>query len=118
MNTNIKKALLTTTLLVANLPVFAEYCDVGEQIRHLKYRIERGIDDGRLTPREVRLLEEERSEVRYLANELRDDRYISAADCDVLVDRIENLHNRITNLKHNDRIDQDYKYDYYGRRRW
>lgn len=95
--------------MAITMPVDAARCGLRERVDRIERRIDRGIDSGRLTPREVRWLEHQRSRIRMLARELREDGYMSARDCHVLEQRVDDLEDSVSRLKRNDRANDDWR---------
>jgi len=80
---------------------------IQERQRKQASRIERGIDKGQLTRREIKKLKREQ---RHLAKEIRHYKRhnrLSYQDRHVLIERMDHVSDRIRGLKHNDRYVQN-----------
>jgi hypothetical protein len=100
------KTMTLAVLIVGISPVSADVCGLRGQMRDIERRIDRGAEDGRLTPREVRRLEREQREIKELARDLRSDGRMSDNDCDILTKRVDRLSGKVRYLKHNDRVEE------------
>jgi ribosomal protein S15P/S13E len=118
MQSFIKTLLFATLTAGAILPVYADSCGLRDQMDRIERRIERGVDHGRLTPREARRLNRERRSIWRLSRELRDDGILSDNDCAILSRRVDRLDEHVRELKHNGRGRSDYDYGYRRNRDW
>ena len=79
------------------------------------WRIQRGIDDGSLTPREVKKLRRGTRQIERLERMALADGDLHPREVDVLLDSLDDLSDRIYHAKHNDRL--RYKADRKKKRR-
>lgn len=115
------KTLLTSMLFIATaLPAYAaDRCGLRDDLRSIERRIDRGLDSGKLTRREVRWLRQEKREIRELYRDLKSDGRTSRRDCRIIARNVRKLKNRVRRLKHNDIRSYDSYYERdrdYGRR--
>jgi hypothetical protein len=114
----VKSMLLATLMVGTVLPVYADPCGLRDQMERIERRIERGVDHGRLTPREAYRLKRERREIWGLAQDLREDGFLSDRDCAILSRRVDRLDDHVRELKHNDRQMSGYDDRYPRDNRW
>ncbi|MCK4841763.1 MAG: hypothetical protein KAT04_07745 [Methylococcales bacterium] len=73
-------------------------------------RIERGIDKGQLTRREVRKLHREQKHVAKQLRRYRHSHYLSRRDKRSVMEHLDYVSEKITDFKHNDRYARNYRH--------
>lgn len=89
--------------------------DVEQRQNRQASRIERGIDKGQLTRREVRKLRREQKHVAKQLRYLRRHNYLSRRDKRDVMEHLDYVSNKIRSMKHNERYAQRGKYNKHNR---
>lgn len=84
----------------------------------MQRRIDRGIDSGQLTRREVKKLRHSKARLKQQINQFRDKRFLSYSEKRCVIDYLDDYSEKIHHLKNNDRYARhrnQYEDDYYPR---
>jgi hypothetical protein len=116
----LKKSLLTGGLmLLATASAYAGHNDgkgdIRDRLDRQHARIEQGIESGKLTRKEAKVLKREQRKTRHLYHEFKEDGYLSKRERRELHRRLGRVSDQIWDLKHNERSRYDmrgYRYGY------
>lgn len=119
MMKTLKKSLLVGGLmLVATVSAQAGHNDgkgdIRDRLDRQHSRIEHGIDSGKLTRKEAKVLKREQRKSRHLYHEFKEDGYLSKRERRELNRRLDRVSDQIWDLKHNERSRYDISAHRYG----
>jgi len=119
MKTLTKSLFAVAMVLVISAPVYAGHNerggDVRDRLERQHSRIEHGIDSGKLTRKEAKVLKRQQRETRHLYRDFRDDGRLTKHERRKLDRQLDRNSDRIWDLKHNARsrhFKSDYRYGY------
>jgi len=112
-----KQPIIIATVLLAGLLSFsqtASAADFKNRQSHQKHRIQKGLSNGQITPREARKLYRDQRQVRQLRRHYLSDGNLSRRERKVLNYRMDRSSNRIYHYKNNHRRVKSPRYEHRG----
>ena len=127
MKTLAKSILAGSLMFLTTFAAHAEHNDrkgdIGGRLDRQQYRIEQGIESGKLTRKEAKVLKREQRKTRHLYHEFREDGRLSKRERGELHRRLDRVSDHIWDLKHNERSrygapSHRYGYNWHDDRGW
>jgi hypothetical protein len=110
-----KKQLIIATVCITGLLIFAQTASAGslkKRYHRQEYRIQKGIQNGQITPREGRKLYRDQRKIRQLRRHYLSDGQLSKRERRILQKRMDRSSKRIYRYKHNHRQIERPRYSY------